>query len=236
MKTNTALIAAAGLLAYAAWRYSQQTDDTGSDVLDIETGTDTTGVDAGGLLTDAGDVLTGATQSAAGFIDEWTGGILKISSMSRVPRSVLGEPNVQAILRVIRAGEGTSDADGYRRIFGGQLFTSFADHPRVKVSKSGYTSTAAGAYQFLTSTWDETAKLMGLSDFSPASQDYAAIGRIAARGALDDVRAGRFDVAIRKIGREWASMPGSPYGQPTISLDRARNLYASAGGDFSNMA
>jgi muramidase (phage lysozyme) len=232
-----ALIAAAGLIAYAAWRYAQQSEDTGADVLDLDTGTSTdTGTDTGGLLTDAGQVLSDAAQSTAGFIDDLTGGILKISSMARVPRSVLSDRNVQAFLRVIRAGEGTSDEAGYRRIFGGQLFTSFADHPRITVSKSGYTSTAAGAYQFIASSWDETKRVMGLSDFTPASQDYAAVGRIAARGALDDVLAGRFDVAIKKVAREWASMPGSPYGQPTISLDKARTLYASAGGDFSKMA
>lgn len=228
---NAALIAAAGLLAYAAWRYAQDSTDPGADAIDL-------GVeqDAGGLLTDANDVLASAAESTAGWIDEVTGGILKVSAMARVQRSVLSDRNVQAILRVIRAGEGTADLDGYRRMFGGELFTSFADHPRKTVKKGGYTSTAAGAYQFLESSWDETKRIMGLSDFSPANQDIAAVGRIAARGALDDVLAGRFEVAMRKIGREWASMPGSPYGQPTISLEKARTLYASAGGDFSNMA
>jgi hypothetical protein len=36
---------------------------------------------------------------------------------------LLREPNVQAFLRVIRAGEGTADDDGYRRQFGGKLFS-----------------------------------------------------------------------------------------------------------------
>lgn len=224
-----ALIVAAGLLAYAAWRYASDatTDESAIDLTDESTGL------GNDLLSGADEILTDATQTAAGFIDEWTGGMMKVSNMAKVPRSALGNPNVQAMLRVIRAGEGTADEAGYKRIFGGQLFESFADHPRIKVSKSGYTSTAAGAYQFLISSWDETKRIMGLPDFSPASQDLAAVGRIAARGALDDVIAGRFDVAIRKIAREWASMPGSPYGQPTISLDRARSIFASAGGDMS---
>lgn len=228
-----ALIAAAGLLAYAAYKYSQDNTDT------VETGSlDFTGGDSLGndLMTSAEGVLSDATQSAAGFIDEWTGGFMKISNMARVPRNALANANVQAVLRVIRAGEGTSDINGYRRIFGGQTFNDFADHPRVKVSKSGYVSTAAGAYQFLTSTWDETKRIMNLPDFSPASQDLGAVGRIAARGALDDVIAGRFDAAMKKISREWASLPYSPYGQPTISIEKARGLFASAGGAFSDSA
>jgi len=42
----------------------------------------------------------------------------------------LRSKNVLAFLRAIRLGEGTLDADGYRRIVGGELFGSFADHPR----------------------------------------------------------------------------------------------------------
>jgi muramidase (phage lysozyme) len=175
--------------------------------------------------------LESAAYSAADFIDSATGGFLKISAMRTVDLSLLSNRNVQAVLRVIRAGEGTPDEQGYRRIFGGQLFASYADHPRIKVTRGGYTSTAAGAYQALESTWDETRSMMNLPDFSPPSQDKFALGRIAARGALADVIAGRFDMAIKKISKEWASLPGSPYGQPTMTLDRARQLYASAGGE-----
>lgn len=160
-----------------------------------------------------------------------TGGFfLKTSNMRSVKAAQLNNKNVQAFLKVIRSGEGTSDSNGYRRIFGGQLFTNFADHPRITVSKSGYKSSAAGAYQFIISTWDETKGMMGLVDFSPASQDLAALGRIAARGALEDVLAGRFELAVKKCAREWASLPFSPYGQPTITLQSAQNTYVNNGG------
>ncbi|KQQ97680.1 hypothetical protein ASF77_05605 [Massilia sp. Leaf139] len=131
---------------------------------------------------------------------------------------------------MIRKGEGTGDDGGYSRLFGGRQFASFADHPRVTVTAGRYVSTAAGAYQFLSSTWDECARIMGLSSFAPASQDLAAVGLIAKRGALADVKAGRFEVAIRKCAREWASLPFSPYGQPVMSMDTARAVFASAGG------
>lgn len=206
---NGTLIAAAVVVAAAAWWWSQDEDE------------DDTG----------GDALPGVLEGAASAVDAITGGVMKLSAMSRVTASTLADRNVKAFLMVIRRGEGTSDAGGYMRLFGGGKFASYSDHPRVKVSKSGYTSTAAGAYQFLSSTWDETARIMHLVTFSPASQDLAAVGRIAARGALADVIAGRLEEAIRKCAKEWASLPFSPYGQPVISMSTARAVFASAGGD-----
>lgn len=207
-------IAAAGLL-YAAWTYYQA--ETDGEGLVIDTGADWTKA-----LADQAGAVWDQLEGAVGFMN--------IGAMKNVDAAVLGNANVQAFLRVIRTGEGTADEAGYRRIFGGQLFNSFADHPRVKVKKGAWTSTAAGAYQFLSSTWDETARLMGLADFSPGNQDLAAVGRIAARGALNDVLTGRFDAAVRKCAWEWASLPASPYGQPVITWERARSVFASAGG------
>lgn len=149
---------------------------------------------------------------------------------------LLDVKNVEAFLAVIRVGEGTADQDGYRRIFGGQLFTDFSDHPGIAVTKSmkgkQWTSTAAGAYQFLKSTWRECQKALSLPDFSPTSQDIAALFLIKRRGALDDVIAGRFEAAVKKCNREWASLPGSPYGQPTKTMADALDTYVKHGGTF----
>lgn len=223
---QAARIATAGLLAYGAWRMYQQSQ------ADMATQDATNWNDTGGdILTTADGVLTDTSQTAAEFVDSITGGFMKVSNMSRVNPFDLNNSNVQALLRVIRTGEGTTGENGYRTLFGGGLFNNgFADHPRITVKASGYTSTAAGAYQFIQSSWDETKRVMGLPDFSPRSQDLAALGRIAARGALEDAKAGNFEAAIKKIAREWASLPGSPYGQPVISWERARAIYASAGG------
>lgn len=150
--------------------------------------------------------------------------------MAQVNYADLQNNNVKAFLRVIRSGEGTADEGGYKRLFGGGTFASYAEHPDITVKKGRYTSTAAGAYQFLTSTWKETASIMGIRDFSPASQDMAAVGRIAARGALDDVKAGRFERAIKKCAYEWASLPTSPYGQPTITMASALVTFSANGG------
>lgn len=230
---HAALIGAAGMLAYGAWLLTRDQADQAQDAGDTSTDSTTTPSD---WLGGADDVLSTAGESAAEFVDSFTGGILQISAMAKVSASDLNNTNVRAMLAVIRRGEGTSDANGYRRIFGGQLFESYADHPRIVVNKSGYKSSAAGAYQALASTWDETKRIMKLLDFSPTSQDMFALGRIAARGALADVKAGRFADAVRKVAKEWASLPGSPYGQPTISMETARGVFVAAGGSSTATA
>lgn len=148
--------------------------------------------------------------------------------------TLVAVPNVQAFLRVIRAGESGQDADAYRMMYGGGLFAAPPwQHPREPITIRGLTSTAAGAYQFLTKTWDMLVGSYGFADFSPPNQDRGAIALIAGRGALGDVIAGNFQEAVRKCAREWASLPGSPYGQPVRTLASALETYATYGGQIS---
>lgn len=145
-----------------------------------------------------------------------------------------GNDNVRAFLDMISKCEGTynAGADGYRMLFGGSLFdvSNGWQHPERVIKKSGYSSSASGRYQFLKGTWRETKRNLGLKDFSPESQDLGAIERIRVRGALDDLIAGRFEAAVAKCGKEWASLPGSPYGQPVKTLAQAKQYYLTAGG------
>lgn len=78
-------------------------------------------------------------------------------------------PEGAALLNAIA---GTESGGRYDIINGGDRVTNFADHPR-RVGRGGST-TAAGRYQFVKRTWDRAAKALGLTDFSPASQDKAA--------------------------------------------------------------
>lgn len=149
-------------------------------------------------------------------------------------RAALNSANVRAFLRVIRAGESSQDDTAYRMMVGGSLFDGFEAHPNVVVRVPRLPpSTAAGAYQFLHRTWLECRDALRLPDFSPASQDLAAVYLIQRRGALDDVKAGRIESAIRKCNQEWASLPGSPYGQPTRTLSQALSAYAQYGGTLA---
>ena len=88
----------------------------------------------------------------------------------------------------------------------------------------------SGRYQILARTWDGVRRKLGLSDFTPASQDAAAVELIRERGALADVQAGRTVRAIGKVAKVWASLPGAGYNQPERQLSALMQAYASAGG------
>jgi muramidase (phage lysozyme) len=159
----------------------------------------------------------------------------------------LEHPNVQAFIHMLRFGEGTQGDDGFRIVFGGRKFVGkdgiigtlddFADHPRGSVTATlggkPITSTAAGAGQFLSRTWDGVAKQYGLLDFSPKNQLLAIVALIKGRRALEDVIAGRFEQAVMKCNKEWASLPGSPYGQPVVTMAEARAQYEAGGGTYA---
>ncbi|MBK9329057.1 MAG: glycoside hydrolase family 104 protein [Sphingobacteriales bacterium] len=131
---------------------------------------------------------------------------------------------------MIRHAEGTAGANGYRTLFGGKLFNDYAQHPRVKVPFRNTYSTAAGAYQFLYSTWYRLSLKLGLKDFSPESQDKACIELIREKNALEDVKNGNFESAIKKIAKVWASLPGAGYNQPEKKIAELQKVYTQNGG------
>lgn len=144
-------------------------------------------------------------------------------------------PNMNAFLATIRCCEGTNGPDGYRMLFGGRLFDSYADHPRVRVpfvqtDGRANVSTAAGAYQLLARTWDALRARLHLPDFSPASQDACAVELIRERGATDAVNAGDLRMALDLCAPVWASLPASTYPQPKRSYAFAERAFVNAGG------
>lgn len=153
------------------------------------------------------------------------------------------QANVGAWLAMLRLCEvGTTAEIGYRALFGfhpernpERVFESYAQHPNIRFEfrwtngTIGYT-TAAGAYQFIYSTWQSVATPLGLTNFSPQNQDRAAIELTHRRKALLDVEAGRLQEAIDKCWPEWASLPASRYAQPTRSIQFCCNAFAEAGG------
>ena len=125
-----------------------------------------------------------------------------------------------ALLSTIAYAVGTDER--YDIIFSYETFTSYADHPRRLICSGAYCSDAAGRYQFLSSTWDWVSPKLDLPDFSPASQDLAALWLIDYRGVenVDSIDTyNEFVDAMYELNLEWASLPGSPYGQPTHSAD-----------------
>jgi len=150
---------------------------------------------------------------------------------SAVPVDVAGA-NAAAFLRMIRFSEGTDGQDGYRTLFGGALFESYADHPRIYVPFRNTSSSAAGAYQILYRTFQGLQSKLGTTGFSPEVQDAMALELIRERGALNDVYAGRVQQAISKVSKVWASLPGAGYNQPERQLSALLSAYADAGGNL----
>ena len=182
------------------------------------------------------------------WFDPWGSLETGISDMQKaITNDKTAAGNERAFLAVIRHAEGTSAADGYSIRFGGARFSGFADHPRVATQFTDgagrrlWTS-AAGAYQFMAvspipgggstkvNTWDRIKAKLGLRDFSPASQDAAALELIREAGALPDVRDGRFADAIAKVKGIWASLPGAGYAQPEKSLATLASVFVRSGG------
>jgi len=152
---------------------------------------------------------------------------------------VLDNPNVRNFLDMISAAEGTTK-HGYNTLFGGGKMDSLTDHPRILFDFTETTgrpnkTTAAGRYQFLSNTWDEQAKKLGLPDFGERSQDLAAVNLLQERGILPDVLQGNWESAVKKSGPIWASLPSANYPQPRQSnefvmqqLNNPRQTLASA--------
>lgn len=146
----------------------------------------------------------------------------------------IAERNEKAFLDMLAYSEGTM-VNGYYTLFGGGRMDSLDDHPAIFFDfqdKSGkwLKTSAAGRYQFLLRTWRELAAKLGLTDFGPANQDRAALELVRQRGALNDVRAGRFTAAVAKCAPIWASLPGAGYNQPERKLTTLVAQFRAAGG------
>lgn len=217
---NQAAVIVVGVLA-GAWLISRA-----SDAAAAELETDTTALD---------------------YLNPW--GLIETMNNQATTGQAIQDRNIRAFLAMIGRAEGTdSQADAYRVCYGySHTVKSLADHPAVTGEWKGKTltptqcagagygpgcvSTAAGRYQITKPTWLECKRALKLPDFSPDSQDRAAVYLINKRGALAAVQQGRLAEAIELCRREWASFPGANYaGQGARSLAWMQSAYQGAGG------
>jgi lysozyme len=143
--------------------------------------------------------------------------------------------NLRAFMQMIRVSEGTAGPDGYRTIVGGSLFDDYSDHPRelIWIPRINDYSSAAGAFQIIRRTWDGVQRKLGLTDFSPASQDRACVELIRQRGGLHLAMNGEFAAAVERCKKEWASLPGAGYNQRENSMATLQAAYLNAGGQLA---
>jgi len=152
-------------------------------------------------------------------------------------RAWLAHPNVRAFLEAIARAEGGGYDFRYGALPGRRAdpwrFTDFSTHPGPG---RGGKVTAAGLYQITRPTWREMGAKMGLSDFSPATQDLVAVEILRSIGALDAIVRGDLEAALDKASRRWASLPsgrgrGGRYPpQPAVAYAVFEATFKEAGG------
>ncbi|NET24267.1 glycoside hydrolase family 104 protein [Okeania sp. SIO1I7] len=124
-------------------------------------------------------------------------------------------PRIRAFLDTIAVTEGTTGPQGYYRQYTNDHFSSFEDHPRemkcgIDRNNEKLCSDAAGRYQFLSTSWDLYAPMVGAKNFGPTYQDRVAIELIREKDALEDIEQGRIEEAFRKLYMVWPSFGETP--------------------------
>lgn len=135
---------------------------------------------------------------------------------------------IRAFLRCIREFECQAEKDDSKRYqmlnaplpSGDRRFSNYKTHPWDGQGKPLKGSTAAGAYQILSGTWQEIFD-KGLIEprvdrFSPTVQDRIAVMKLEDRGVLHLIRTGYIKEALEFKGpngslalpSEWTSLPG----------------------------
>lgn len=137
-----------------------------------------------------------------------------------------GDPYVRALMRTISAAE-SHTADPYHTLYGGQRVNDLSEHPNLCVDivagpNIGDCTTAAGRYQFLTTTWLEKADIYhpqpprwyswwGDYSFEPVYQDevvYRWLSDPVAWGVdiPELLRQGRLDEVLYLLSGTWTSL------------------------------
>ena len=121
--------------------------------------------------------------------------------------------NWEPLKSTVALSEGTLNEDGtiaYNKFYGGGQFNSFDKHPGIVNTTASGSSAAAGGFQFLPGTWNGVAAKLKLPDFSPASQDKAAIQLVKDRDVDPFAKIttlSQFKNTLHKLSPEWAGIP-----------------------------
>ncbi len=135
-----------------------------------------------------------------------------------------GDPYVRALMRTISVSE-ANDPSPYNLLYGGEYFRDYSHHPDhcvpiVRGPNVGQCTTAAGRYQFLSSTWQEKAALYhpespgwfwSSYSFAPEFQDQVVYSWLTDTQAWDSdipqlLRAGEIQTVLAILSDTWTSL------------------------------
>lgn len=144
---------------------------------------------------------------------------------------------VSALLAVIRKFEANNEYNivyGHPAKYPDGHFYDYSRFPFNSVSEGalinlpgyeGLHSTASGAYQINLRTYNDYAPRLGITDFTPESQDLLGLAILQSTGAADAVLQGDITTAFHLASRRWASLPGSSAGQNSQTMAKATSLF-----------
>ena len=163
------------------------------------------GTNAGAALEESASRAAKVMEGAAGAMGSGGGGVGPSAGGNTIASIAAGDlpAETRALLGTIRYAEGTAGPNGYRTMFTGKLFNDMSRHPRQINSANGYSSDAAGAYQFLSPTWNS----VGGGAMTPERQDRAAVALVKNRGVNPLMPQGFTKQVADRLAPEWASFP-----------------------------
>jgi muramidase (phage lysozyme) len=164
---------------------------------------------------------------------------IKFSKEQRLAENqeYLKNASVQAFLKAIADAEG----GGYDFRYGAVKnkrndpwrFADYSTHPGTGCD--GVT-TAAGMYQINKATWQDHGEgRMGLTDFTPATQDLIAISILRGLGVIDKIKDGDIGSGLSQASKPWAALPrgrgqGGRHDQPHVTFEHFEAVYKAKGG------
>lgn len=162
---------------------------------------------------------------------------LKQSTRLAENEALLTDRNIAAFLKAIAEAEGGGYDFKYGAVKGKRndpwRFSDFSTHPGPGY---GGSTTAAGMYQITIATWRNHGGKMGLTDFSPKTQDLLAVEILRSLGIIERIKSGDIAGVMRPTARIWAAVPLGPGlrnahpGQPFVSYEEFIRNYQAAGG------
>jgi len=152
-------------------------------------------------------------------------------------QAYLAHPNVAAFLKAIAEAEGGGYDFKYGAVKGKKndpwRFTDTSTYPGAGF---GGKTTAAGMYQITIDTWRQFGGKMGLTDFSPTTQDLIVVDMLRTIGVIDKIKTGDIAGAMPKAALKWAALPEGPGlanhypPQPYVEYSDFLATYKAAGG------